>query len=892
VLVTQRSPAPGAGGADTERALAVMPFENLKQPDDPDRLGQILQELIITDLSDVDELGLFSSQRLYDVHKQIAGTSERVIDPSRITEVATRAGATTLLTGSLSQLGSRWILTGQLVDVSSGKVLQSERIDGEDLYRMVDELSGKIRADLVDAAAAATDRAIGERTTDSLEAYQLYIEGKELMARREFREADDKFLAALELDPAFGQAQFLLAESRGWGFLSGLESRQELLEILLEDGRFKLPEKERLLARTGLAFQKKEWPKAERLARQATARYPEEKDAWKELADVLYHKPASDYDEVMRLFEKALELDPTYEPAYQHIADIYRVRGEWDKLAAKVEKLAQSEPANPAWYIEWISALLDLGDAAGAEEVLEDALTHVEAPEDRQRLLARLAREFWAAAQWDRARELVSQAAAVPTDATQVDVLDMQLWIASQENDYDEEERLARRILELRPRHFGAYFELQGLLFDQQRSSDAILTFRALIAKTPDHQIFYEGWMRVALTLGDEDEARRAFDALLSKARGDSARASAWMGRANAYSWLGDAVKGLEYAEKAAKLDESRRGTVGRMLVQLDRLEEAEAVVREIARDASDIEHGSKQQLFNILRDRGKTEEALRHAERWREVRPADDFAHVSVIESHLMAGREAEAERALQAGLDFPRRPDARARFLIWASRPHGSAGRHDKAEELVRQALTLGRSADAAWLWGFLLSPLMAQEKYGEVEETLDRMKDLRGGLLTPREQRNQVYLALDRGDSDAAVRMALEQLSRDAGRRNLISAAEALAAAGRFAEAEPHARKAFAMNPERDAHRLLAWILIAGDIDIDEGIALAERARSLPAHWSEPNWLKISRWNPSIPHALGLAHLKQGRPEEAIPLLEEAARLQPRRTLVQEHLRQSRQ
>ena len=56
--------------------------------------------------------------------------------------------------------------------------------------------------------------------------------------------------------------------------------------------------------------------------------------------------------------------------------------------------------------------------------------------------------------------------------------------------------------------------------------------------------------------------------------------------------------------------------------------------------------------------------------------------------------------------------------------------------------------------------------------------------------------------------------------------------------------------------------------------------------------PAELASRPWLPSVAHALGLAHLKQGRPAEAIPLLEEAARLQPRRTLVQEHLRQTRQ
>ena len=40
----------GADEGVTERSLAVLPFTNLQDSVDEDRLGQILQELLITDL--------------------------------------------------------------------------------------------------------------------------------------------------------------------------------------------------------------------------------------------------------------------------------------------------------------------------------------------------------------------------------------------------------------------------------------------------------------------------------------------------------------------------------------------------------------------------------------------------------------------------------------------------------------------------------------------------------------------------------------------------------------------------------------------------------------------------------------------------------------------------
>jgi tetratricopeptide (TPR) repeat protein len=897
LLIMMALPAsPGRGtGSGAERALAVMPFENLKQADDPERLGQILQELIITDLSDVDTLGVFSSQRLYDVHRQIAGTSDRVIDPSRITEVANRAGATTLLTGSLSQLGSRWILTGQLVDVDSGKVLQSERIDGEDLYRMVDQLADKIRADLVEATlAAGADRAVGERTTDSLEAYQAYLEGVELLSQRDYTAADEMLVQALELDPAFGLAQYQLASVRGWLRNPGKETPAELLEALLEEGAFKLPEKERLLARTDLAFQRSDFAEGERLARRAIERYPDEKESWFNLGDVLYHAPGEDYDEAMEMFDRALELDPTYEPAYVHIGQVYEIQGLWAELADKVQALVRSQPENPAWYAAWAKALLQQGNADGAEGILQDGLARIRDPKDKRRLLRDVGGAFIAAWQRERGKELLDQALEVEA-ADGEDALRAALGrYALANHEYESAEQQFWRALEINPTHVGSFWGLRNTLYRQRKYGEAILKFRSLIARAPDHLLLYRGWMDAALRRGDEPEAERAFEELLSRTTSDSGRSTAWFHRANSYTGIGDRVRAFEYRRQAVELTaDPAEWDLGWDYKALGRLEEAESAFLAYTKESRiDQNQGASQAYFEVLRDLGKTEEALRFAERWRKLRPADNRSHEAVIEIHNMAGREADADRALEAGLDFRRLLSGRADLLVRATGSYSAAGRDERAEELIRQALALEGAESVDWFWGVLLHVLLQQQKYDEMEQVLDQQEAVQGGYLPLWIERFRIPLALGRGDTDAALRVALDHLSkRPIDARSLSAVAGTLAAREEFAEAEQYARKVFAMHPNREHHWLLAWILIAGEIDVDQGLALAEKARTLPGHWSEPVILEARPWAPSLEHALGLAHLKQGRPAEAIPLLEEAARLQPNRKLVREHLEQAR-
>ena len=68
VVSRNEAPAPVETLANS---VAVMPFQNFKDSEDPERYGQILQELIITDLTGFDTLKVLSSQRLFDVQKQL-----------------------------------------------------------------------------------------------------------------------------------------------------------------------------------------------------------------------------------------------------------------------------------------------------------------------------------------------------------------------------------------------------------------------------------------------------------------------------------------------------------------------------------------------------------------------------------------------------------------------------------------------------------------------------------------------------------------------------------------------------------------------------------------------------------------------------------------------------
>ncbi len=137
----------GTGSSQIVNSLAVLNFDNIQEPTDPNRLGQILQELIIADLSEIPNLKVFSSQRLFDIQKQFGSDNRNSIDPSLATDIAREAGAKTMLTGNVIQAGNNLILTSQLINTNDGSIIKSHQVEGKDIYSMVDELTTQIQTD-------------------------------------------------------------------------------------------------------------------------------------------------------------------------------------------------------------------------------------------------------------------------------------------------------------------------------------------------------------------------------------------------------------------------------------------------------------------------------------------------------------------------------------------------------------------------------------------------------------------------------------------------------------------------------------------------------------------------------------------------------------------------
>lgn len=332
-----------------ENILAIMYFENLAQEGDPDRLGEIMTDLLITNFSQSEDLTVVSSQRLYDILKLQGKEGTKVIDRSTATEVARAAGARWMMLGSILQVVPNLIVSTQLVDVATGTIEGSQRLtgsSGETVFTLVDRMTGTAREDL-DIPMPLNighPKPIADVTTNSLEAYRYYVEGLDYEHKLYFAEALQSYRRAIEIDSTFAMAHYhqAIAGFNSNNFAEGF-SALRCANRHIEHAS----DKERLYIEAMNAMTERRYEEGIAKLNEIIARYPHEKDAYSGLASFYY--TMGENEKVIELYEKVIELDPLHKSSYNMLAYTYDRLGNFEKSIEAINRYIELSPgeANP-----------------------------------------------------------------------------------------------------------------------------------------------------------------------------------------------------------------------------------------------------------------------------------------------------------------------------------------------------------------------------------------------------------------------------------------------------------------------------------------------------------------------------------------------------------------
>ncbi len=335
-----REPPPMAA----ENKLAVMYFENMADPEDTGRIGDIVTNLLIADLSESRYVQILSSQRLYDILKQLGKEGTKKVDRDIASQVAGKANAKWMLLGNILQVEPQIVLMAQLVEVATGNAIASQRITGdtgENIFSVVDKLTVEVKKDLSlpPDAQKEEDPRVADVTTNSSEAYRYYLEGVEYAAKYYFTEAEKSFRKALEFDSTFAMVYLKLANYE--------DEWKEMVDkaVAYSD---KVSKKEKHYIRSAEALASENQTGYVKELKKMVELYPDEKEVFYKLGRH-YVYSQKQYEEAAGYFGKAIEIDPLYKLAYNELAYIYNKIGNFEKSIWAINKYISIAPdeANP-----------------------------------------------------------------------------------------------------------------------------------------------------------------------------------------------------------------------------------------------------------------------------------------------------------------------------------------------------------------------------------------------------------------------------------------------------------------------------------------------------------------------------------------------------------------
>ncbi len=349
-----------------EKIIAVMPFENHPDPENKNSQSRMITSLLSLALTESRYIHVVSDQGLMDILKRMGQSNLRLTDRSIHMELARNARAEQFVQGEIFNTDSAMIVACTIVDVKTGENVKAERIEGNEIISIADQLSIKIKQDLVlpRNAYAETMKSLRDLTTNSKEALKYFVQGQTCSQKMLFHEAAAHFKKAIQIDTTFAWAYLELFQVPG-------SITPDLMDYLNKAVRYseKTPEYVRLLILIQYELFYQNPKKALALCRELIRKYPEFEEGYSYMAQLLHF--TFNTKKSLPYYKKYCETSNNCirSLSYQQIALIQS--GHLDYARACVQKMVELYPNESITANRQITQLI-------AENKLKDAVNEIQ----------------------------------------------------------------------------------------------------------------------------------------------------------------------------------------------------------------------------------------------------------------------------------------------------------------------------------------------------------------------------------------------------------------------------------------------------------------------------------------------------------------------------------
>ncbi len=343
------TPMTSMGEREEKKSIAILPFRNLNNDPASSFYEFSLADAVITELARLRSLVVRPSS-------VIAKYQGQQIDPS---DAGRELNVRSVLSAGFMHVGERFRVTAQLLDVASSDILWSDRIDAaaSDIITVQDTIAQRIVDGLRIELSPDEQVTMARRATQSPEAYEEYLRGRDLFSRFIFRTvapedcdaAIEHFKRAIRLDPSFALAHDGLGACHVNRVLRGLGSAEdyECAEVAFQKALAIDPQL--VEARMLMVFVYL-WRGEKQKARSEVAlmRKQAPNEAVVYFVRATLHRLDGNYQRALRNYDRLVELDPAaHVVAHCNRALVYIYLGQLEDAARELDQAQRSEPGNP-----------------------------------------------------------------------------------------------------------------------------------------------------------------------------------------------------------------------------------------------------------------------------------------------------------------------------------------------------------------------------------------------------------------------------------------------------------------------------------------------------------------------------------------------------------------
>ncbi len=337
----------GAERSANANTWLVAPFELQTSNTSLDWLREGAVNMLGLTLSQWNDLSVVDYERTLDLLSAMGEDDARRVGLDAARQMARRAKAGAVIMGQITTANDSLFVVARRYDVASGTRIDEATV-GAPLNgdpRLVFERLSRELLDLAGGPALSLE--LARQTTESIEAYRLYLDGLRALNRFRLPEADSLFARATTLDSTFALAYYKRALGLGWS--NRLDSLYENTAQRAVQHGSRVPPRMREvfagnldLARGFLASTsgstdaaRTYWDAAQQRFQTLAASDSTDLDAWYGLADADFHAATGtglvDPDSItlllnrsMRAFERTIAIDSSFHLAYQHLVSLYQ----------------------------------------------------------------------------------------------------------------------------------------------------------------------------------------------------------------------------------------------------------------------------------------------------------------------------------------------------------------------------------------------------------------------------------------------------------------------------------------------------------------------------------------------------------------------------------------